>query len=162
MPNTNIKSNLLMGTTFKPVNRFYRSFKLNVSCHQSDLVAVSYNGDKIIGAGLIRCYLPTNKGINIKIRSEAQSCQSNDHPELGQFVLRSLFVDPEHRHYGIAKQILTLLCNKSDARLLLSCPNELTSLYQPFGFRVQSAPDNKTPNVLIKEHKKGLTLMCRP
>lgn len=165
MQKHNFQSRLVIDKNHKPINRFYKSIKLNVNCHQLDLVAASYNHhNQIIAAGLIRAYQSNEHFETVQKVESSQIVQSKqfDKKVHSQLVLRSVFVHPDYRKIGVGKQVLSVLCGATKERLLLSCQSELIPLYHAFGFNIIDKPLAQMPGALIKEHKKGLTLMCRP
>lgn len=125
------------------VNKFYKRHKLNVSCCLQDFVEYREIDNQIVAAFIIRRYENNDGCLNL---------------------LRSLFVDPQHRKKGIASSCLKAGLKKQLETVYLLCDVELQAYYLELGFQSVCDSDLKSriklPLVLQKEVKKRLKLMC--
>lgn len=125
-------------TLQKQVNKFYKKFKTNVSCHLNDSVFCCLNSEKeVIAAVFIR------------------TIDSTD-----EFLLRSLYVDPCYRSRGIAKGLCKLALLQHPYSCFTLCEQGLVGFYESIGFRHS---DEKFDSANInKQIQKGLSLLLRP
>lgn len=129
---------LATNSNLKRVNHFYKYHKQNVSCHLQDQIAITENEmGMILGTAFIRCYAEYN-------------------------LMRSLLVAPNCRRQGIATELVTALLTSVDTDVYLTCRSEFIEFYRKFNFVVRQNNNECLPNIILKEHKKGLTIMYRP
>lgn len=122
----------------REINKFYRRHKLNVSVNRLDQVHCCYYKDEIVGVGFIRTLKYCNQPLSI---------------------LRSVYVAPAHREKGIARDICSfLLSTKSDTYTL--CDSHLVTFYRSLG--MEESGNKELPEVMLKQIKKGLTLLVKP
>lgn len=122
---------------YRLVNKFFKRFKTNVSCHHQDKVffATDHDGD-IIAAVLFRLITP----------------------EVTLF--RSLYVAPDARGNGVATALCQFALNAYQGSCFTLCKTELTGFYQQLGFTL-STEDLALP-FIDQQIKKGLLLLRRP
>lgn len=108
----------------KQINHFYKSHNQNVSCHNLDLIYLArdteenFDNGPIIAVTFIR-----------KISTEKENLQ----------LLRSLYVAPNHRGQGVARELLSYLLQEhriqdQDSALTVICKPNLINLYIDAGF----------------------------
>lgn len=122
----------------KLANKFYKKFKTNVSCNLNDKVYCALTSEgEVVGAVMIRA---------IETRPE--------------YLLRSLYVNPEHRGQGIASSLCKLALKSHNSACFTLCEPSLLNFYQVLGFNVSN---ERVDSVAInKQIKKGLSLLLRP
>lgn len=123
----------------RELNKFYKKYKQNVSCHQLDQVyIVTTEGDEIIAGVIIRVL-----------------------PNTQMKLLRSLFVAPEYRNKGIAKKLCTLATFNQKEEVFALLEPHLLDFYIDLGFHVIKEFNLFEPQI-EKQIKKGLLLMSKP
>jgi citrate lyase synthetase len=124
----------------RQVNQFYKRHKQNASCCRTDDIFITKYKEEIVAALFIRDY-PVG----------SQQTMS---------LLRSVYVDDNHRKLRLATNLIELACKNRLADTFILVSPQLAVFYQNLGFhRIEQT---HLPPVLEKEQKKGLQLMCRP
>ena len=128
----------------KQVNHFYKTHNQNVSCHRQDIMFTVQEPhtqevqSQIIAAVFIR-KLMTEKG------------------EL--YLLRSLFVAPEHRKKKVASQLLNYVLLNNENDLTTICDPLLVPMYLSIGFTsCENFPKSK---YLVKFTQQGKVVLTR-
>lgn len=123
---------------FRQINRFYKSHKLNSSVNTSDRVFYKSYKDEIVAVAFLR-----------EIKSAVQQ---------PYFLFRSLFVAPEYRGQGLARELISQSIQVTQSSIYTICSQDLMSLYAEFGFKVcTSAPaeiakfkTKKSPIIMLR------------
>ncbi|KAA3665331.1 MAG: N-acetyltransferase [Chloroflexi bacterium] len=63
----------------------------------------------------------------------------------GSWELASIAVQPKFQHQGIARAIITHLCNNHSGSLWLTCINRLAPFYEKYGFVEETAVAHMPP-----------------
>jgi len=144
-------------TQQKQINHFYKSHNQNVSCHKLDLIYLTrdrtktFNDAPIIAVTFIR-----------DMSTQAESLH----------LLRSVFVAPQYRNQGVAKQLLAYVLKehelqaqqlqKQPASLTVICEPALTNLYTSAGFFINKPALPFNSPYLAKFAQQQKVILTKP
>lgn len=123
----------------RELNKFYKKHRQNVSCNRQDQVYITTTEQNEIIAGVIIRYLPKSQ----------------------IWLLRSLFVAPEYRNKGVAKQLCQLATDNQEMTIFTLFEPRLINFYTSIGFTAVNELCCTEPQI-EKQIKKGLLLMSKP
>ena len=117
------------------VNKFYKRHKTNASCHRLDRVyCIKNQSDNVVAAAFFRTI-----------------------PDTQLALFRSLYVEPEYRGQGLARQLSQFALAQNQTLCYTLCEPHLLDFYLSLGFA--KAKISFPCSHIEKQIKKGLLLL---